>query len=311
MVLVSVIMLISVAFYIVTERKGLGMLQLRLGPNKVGFKGFVQFLADGVKLFTKEMITPFQASEVLYIVGPMACFTCAYSLWVLFPSIFMPMRVVLGLLLFICISSVSVYGVFLTGWSCDSSYSFLGAMRAIAQSVSYEVFLSTCLFCPLVLVGSFELIESRKMPFPSVLLGLEVMLLWLICVLAETNRAPFDFVEGESELVAGYMVEFGGVSFALLALAEYSNMAFMSMLSGCLFFSSFTFSPLVESVFFGSFMVLIMYFMVWVRGVVPRYRYDLLMSLCWKVLLPLCLCLFMVFSSIWVEMDCLIKGFKS
>nr|YP_009727234.1 NADH dehydrogenase subunit 1 [Macridiscus melanaegis]QIA44500.1 NADH dehydrogenase subunit 1 [Macridiscus melanaegis]QUA05888.1 NADH dehydrogenase subunit 1 [Macridiscus melanaegis] len=308
MLLVSVVMLVSVAFYIVTERKGLGMLQLRLGPNKVGFKGFMQFLADGVKLFTKEMIIPTQASEFLYTIGPMICFVCAYSLWVLFPSVYMPMQVVLGMLFFICISSVAVYGVFLVGWSCDSRYGFLGAMRAIAQSVSYEVFLSTCLFCPLVLVGSYELVESRTNSFPNAVLGFEVLVLWLICVLAETNRAPFDFVEGESELVAGYMVEFGGVSFALLALAEYSNMAFMSMLSGSLFFSFMSYKPLIGSLLFGSYMVFIMYFMIWVRGLVPRFRYDLLMELCWKVLLPLCLCLFMVFTSVWLELDCLMSG---
>nr|YP_005267048.1 NADH dehydrogenase subunit 1 [Paratapes textilis]AEH99625.1 NADH dehydrogenase subunit 1 [Paratapes textilis] len=306
MVVVSVLMLVSVAFYIVTERKGLGMLQLRQGPNKVGLKGFVQPVADGVKLFTKEMIFPFGSIKILYVVGPLVCFLCAYILWVLFPSLYSYVPLNLGFLLFLCISSYSVYGVFMVGWSCDSRYGFLGAMRAIAQSISYEVFLSTCLFCPLLLVGSYDLIDCRSAEFPSAILGQEVLLLWVICILAETNRAPFDFVEGESELVAGYMVEFGGVGFALLALAEYSNMVFMSMLTSILFFGWLLEKMVIGSVLFTVFVVFISYFMVWVRGVVPRFRYDLLMSLCWKVLLPLSICVLSVFIGLLVDFDILV-----
>nr|YP_010555851.1 NADH dehydrogenase subunit 1 [Marcia hiantina]UYR95083.1 NADH dehydrogenase subunit 1 [Marcia hiantina] len=303
MIVVSVLMLVSVAFYIVTERKGLGMLQLRQGPNKVGFKGLVQPVADGVKLFTKEMIFPFSSIKLLYILGPVICFICAYIIWVIFPSVFSPIEVSLGFLLFLCVSSFSVYGVFMVGWSCDSRYGFLGAMRAIAQSISYEVFLSTCLFCPLMLVSSYSLMDCRWSEFSSVFLGQEVLTLWVICILAETNRAPFDFVEGESELVAGYMVEFGGVGFALLALAEYSNMTFMSMITGVLFFSFYLSEGILGSVLFSFYMVAISYFMVWVRGVVPRFRYDLLMSLCWKVLLPLSICFLALFTGLFVDFD--------
>nr|YP_010555890.1 NADH dehydrogenase subunit 1 [Tapes conspersus]UYR95122.1 NADH dehydrogenase subunit 1 [Tapes conspersus] len=305
MMVVSMLMLVSVAFYIVTERKGLGMLQLRQGPNKVGFKGLVQPVADGVKLFTKEMIFPFSAIKPLYILGPLVCFICAYALWVLFPSSYSPLYLSLGFLLFLCISSFSVYGVFMVGWSCDSRYGFLGAMRAIAQSISYEVFLSTCLFCPLLLVGSFSLSECRSMSFLSIFLGQEVLLLWIICILAETNRAPFDFVEGESELVAGYMVEFGGVGFAILALAEYSNMTFMSMVTGILFFSFLMDNYFLGSFLFSMYMIFFSYFMVWVRGVLPRFRYDLLMSLCWKVLLPLSICLLSLFMGLFVDFNLL------
>nr|YP_010555864.1 NADH dehydrogenase subunit 1 [Marcia japonica]UYR95096.1 NADH dehydrogenase subunit 1 [Marcia japonica] len=302
-VLVMVLMLVSVAFYIVTERKGLGMLQLRQGPNKVGLKGIIQPIADGVKLFTKEIIFPYSSIKFLYILGPMVCFICAYLLWVLFPCLCSPLEISLGLLLFVCISSFSVYGVFMVGWSCDSRYGFLGAMRAIAQSISYEVFLSTCLFCPLVLVGSYSLIDCRFLSFPSVFLGQEILVLWIICILAETNRAPFDFVEGESELVAGYMVEFGGVGFALLALAEYSNMVFMSMITCILFFSFLLEKQILGSIMFCLYTVLLSYFMVWVRGVVPRFRYDLLMMLCWKVLLPLSICFLILFISLFGDFD--------
>lgn len=229
-------MLVSVAFYIVTERKGLGILQLRQGPNKVGFKGLFQPVADGIKLFTKEIVFPFSANKVLYVLGPMVCFICRYFLWVLFPSEWSCLSLSLGFLFFLCVSSFRVYGVFMVGLSCDSRYGFLGAIRAIAQRVSYEVFMSTCLFCILILVGSYNLTDSRGLEFPIVFLGQEILILWIICVLAETNRAPFDFVEGESELVAGYIVEFGGVGFALLALAEYRNIIFIRMLTGILFF---------------------------------------------------------------------------
>nr|YP_010555877.1 NADH dehydrogenase subunit 1 [Marcia recens]UYR95109.1 NADH dehydrogenase subunit 1 [Marcia recens] len=308
MAMVSILMLVSVAFYIVTERKGLGMVQLRQGPNKVGLKGLIQPVADGVKLFTKEMVFPFYSIKMVFILGPMICFICAYVLWSLFPSMYNSLGLSLGFLYFLCVSSFAVYGVFMVGWSCNSCYGFLGAMRAIAQSISYEVFLSTCLFCPLLLVGSYSLSSCRESEFPSVLLGEEVLILWIICILAETNRAPFDFVEGESELVAGYMVEFGGVGFALLALAEYSNMTFMSMLTGILFFGF-----LLDGSFFGSFlfafyMVGISYFLVWVRGVVPRFRYDLLMSLCWKILLPVSISVLVLFMGALADLD-LFVGF--
>nr|YP_008758080.1 NADH dehydrogenase subunit 1 [Arctica islandica]AGC84105.1 NADH dehydrogenase subunit 1 [Arctica islandica]AGW53604.1 NADH dehydrogenase subunit 1 [Arctica islandica]AGW53616.1 NADH dehydrogenase subunit 1 [Arctica islandica] len=290
--LVMVLMLVSVAFFIVTERKGLGMLQLRQGPNKASFKGALQAIADGVKLFKKEFSFPFSVSKNMYLLGPFLCFFCAYSLWLLFPSYWHSLSFEGGLLFFLCVSCFSVYGVFLVGWVCDSRYAFLGAMRAVAQSVSYEVFLSTSLFCPLLLVGSFDLVSIREFSFSNMLVGLEVLLLWLIAVLAETNRAPFDFVEGESELVAGYNVEYGGVGFALIALAEYSNIMFMSLLVGLLFFSEGMQLKIFGDIIIMFWMVFFSYFMVWVRGVVPRFRYDLLMNLCWVVLLPFSLCIF-------------------
>lgn len=287
-------MLVAVAFFIVTERKGLGMLQIRQGPNKVSVKGILQAVADGVKLFKKEFRYPFSCNKELFLLGPVICFFCAYSLWLLFPSRIGCLNFESGLLFFLCISCFRVYGVFITGWVCDSRYAFLGAMRAVAQRISYEVFLRTALFLPLLLVGRFDFQVAREGYFSSVLLGQEVLLLWLISVLAETNRAPFDFVEGESELVAGYSVEFGGVGFALIALAEYRNIIFMRIITGVLFFGG-----LIGRSFFGSLVIAfwitsLSYFIVWVRGVVPRFRYDLLMRLCWVILLPVSLSLFCV-----------------
>nr|BBA25633.1 NADH dehydrogenase subunit 1 [Ectenagena nautilei] len=292
--IVVIVMMMCVAFYIVVERKGLGMIQLRQGPNKVSFKGILQPIGDGVKLFKKELSFPFSSTRFMFLLGPFLCFFCAYSLWLVFPGSFRYSNFELGLLFFQCISSFSVFGVFLSGWVCDSRYGFLGAMRAVAQSVSYEVFLSTCLYCPLLLIGSFDLMAIREFPLWFFWVGQEIMILWLLATLAETNRAPFDFVESESELVAGYSVEYGGVGFALMALAEYSNMLFMSLLVSVLFFSGMGSIELIGDMIFIFFLLVVSYFMVWVRGALPRFRYDLLMGLCWEILLPLSLCEFMV-----------------
>nr|YP_003162825.1 NADH dehydrogenase subunit 1 [Meretrix meretrix]ACU68431.1 NADH dehydrogenase subunit 1 [Meretrix meretrix] len=293
--LVSVFMMVCVSYYIVTERKGLGMMQRRHGPNKVSFKGILQPIADGVKLFTKEVIVPVATFKTMFFLGPFICFFCAYSLWVLFPNNNPVVEFELGLLFFLCVSSFSVYGVFLVGWICDSRYAFLGAMRAVAQTISYEVFLSTLLFCPLILVGSFDLLELRQFSFVTFFLGQEMVVLWLIAVLAETHRAPFDFVEGESELVSGYSVEYGGTGFALLALAEYSNMMFMSMVTVALYFGWLVPLSWWGDFVFAFILVFFAYFLVWVRGTLPRYRYDLLMKVCWEVFLPLSLCFFVFF----------------
>nr|QCO91545.1 NADH dehydrogenase subunit 1 [Pliocardia ponderosa] len=292
--IVVIVMMVSVAFYIVVERKGLGMIQLRQGPNKVSFKGILQPIGDGVKLFKKEISFPFSSTRFMFLLGPFICFFCAYSLWLIFPGSFRYSNFELGLLFFQCISSFSVFGVFLSGWVCDSRYGFLGAMRAVAQSVSYEVFLSTCLYCPLLLIGSFDLVVIREFPLWFFWVGQEVMILWLVATLAETNRAPFDFVESESELVAGYSVEDGGVGFALMALAEYSNMLFMSLLVSVLFFSGMSGVVLISDMMFVFFLLAVSYFMVGVRGALPRFRYDLLMGLCWEILLPLKLCEFVI-----------------
>nr|YP_010943499.1 NADH dehydrogenase subunit 1 [Mactra alta]WLS55679.1 NADH dehydrogenase subunit 1 [Mactra alta] len=293
-VVVMFLMMISVAFLIVIERKGLGMVQLRQGPNKVGFKGIVQAVADGVKLFKKEVSFPVCLSKVSFALGPVICFFCAYSMYLVFPCSYSEVRFEVGLLFFLCVSSFGVYGVFLVGWLCNSRYAFLGAMRAVAQSISYEVFLSTVLFTSFLFVGSYDVFQGRCNEYLSSFAGFGLLMLWMIAALAETNRAPFDFVEGESELVAGYTVEYGGGGFALLALAEYSNIMVMSMMTVIMFFNSGMSVKFFGDVLFGIWTVLISYVFVWVRGTMPRYRYDLLMDLCWKVLLPLSLSMFVM-----------------
>lgn len=298
-----VYIIICVSFYIVIERKGLGIIQRRQGPNKVSFKGILQPISDGVKLFTKELIFPARAPKMLFFFGPFICFFCAFRAWLLFPSNTPVVEFELGFLFFLCISSFNVYGIFLTGWVCNSRYSFLGAIRAVAQTISYEVFLSSLLFCPLILVGSFNLVEVREFPFLCLCVGFEIIVLWIISVLAETNRAPFDFVEGESELVAGYRVEYGGTGFALLALAEYSNILFISMITSILFFSWVIPISWLGEFVFGVITVFFSYFLIWVRGTVPRYRYDLLIKVCWESFLPVSLCLFM-FSIVLEELVC-------
>ena len=289
-----VIVLVGVAFVIVTERKGLGMVQLRQGPNKVRVKGILQPIADGVKLFKKEFLFLYFSSKVIYMVGPCICFVCAYSMWVLFPARLARHQFELGVLYFLCVSSLSVYGVFLVGWVCDSRYAFLGAMRAVAQTVSYEVVIRLVIFCPLLFIGSFDLSVVNSSGFLGIFFMFEVCVAWVFVMLAETHRTPFDFVEGESELVAGYNVEFGGVGFAVLALSEYSNIFFISFFRGVVFvgirslFSFYLAGEIITVVF----MTVFTYLVICIRGVLPRFRYDLLMKTCWTLLLPLFLGLF-------------------
>lgn len=303
--LVIILIIVGVAFYIVTERKGLGIIQLRQGPNKVRLKGILQPVADGVKLFTKEIGVPYSSSKTIYLLGPFICFFCAYIFWIIYPRNYICPNLEIGLLFFLCVSAFRIYGVFLVGWVCDSRYAFLGAMRAVAQRISYEVFLRTCLFCPILLVGGFNLVIIRDFSFINVFIGQELLLLWIISILAETNRAPFDFVEGESELVAGYNVEFGGVGFALLALAEYRNIVFIRIVTVILFFRRVIWRNLIGDIILRVMLSLVRYFVVWVRGVVPRFRYDLLIKLCWQILLPIRLCIFVFYVCLLVDIEIL------
>nr|UJM44287.1 NADH dehydrogenase subunit 1 [Mytilopsis leucophaeata] len=285
--LVVVISMIGVAFLIVVERKGLGMFQLRQGPNKVGFKGLVQPVADGVKLFTKEMSVPFSGLLSLYLLGPMICFFLSYVVWVVMPTQFWLVRYPLSILFLLCVSSTHVFGTFLVGWTVDSRYAMLGAMRGVAQTISYEVVFSGVVLCPLLFVGTFDFLDVRASSMLMLFFCCEAFLVWIIVLLAELNRAPFDFVEGESELVAGYMVEYGGVGFALIALAEYGNIFFMSMITGAVFLGGVF--GVFGILFLSIWTILISYVIVGVRGSMPRFRYDLLMCFCWQKLLPLVL----------------------
>lgn len=291
-VIVILVIIGAVAFFIVIERKGLGIIQLRQGPNKVGLKAILQPVADGVKLFKKEYNFPHPLNKIRYAAGPMICFSLAYMLYLIFPISFNRVDYELGILFFICVSSLNVYGIVVTGWLCNSRYAFLGAIRAIAQAISYEVYIRTALFSVILFSRSFDFQIIRSIEFWRISCRFFILVLWFISVLAETNRAPFDFVEGESELVAGYITEVGGGGFALLALGEYRNIMFIGIITGVLFFNIGIDIFFWGDVLLGVWTVFFSYVVVWVRARVPRYRYDLLMQRCWKVLLPLRLGLF-------------------
>nr|YP_006576413.1 NADH dehydrogenase subunit 1 [Semele scabra]AEV94307.1 NADH dehydrogenase subunit 1 [Semele scabra] len=291
---VSMIMvLLGVAYFVIIERKGLSVLQRRHGPNKPTLVGLLLPVADGVKLLSKEWVVPVAANQIVFLVGPIFFFF-SYSMWLVYPVSGPVLYFKLSVLYFLCMASVKVFGVIMCGWSSNCQYGLLGAMRAAAQSVSYEVGFSTLLFCPLLYMGSFELFEVRMDGGFYVISCVEVFLMWFVSALAETNRTPFDFVEGESELVSGYMVEYGAFGFTLLVLAEYGSIMFMSVLCVALFLSVGSWVWLFGDGLFLAGAVLVSYLFIVVRGTLPRYRYDKLMDLCWKVVLPLSVGFFML-----------------
>nr|YP_009564284.1 NADH dehydrogenase subunit 1 [Glossaulax reiniana]QAX91768.1 NADH dehydrogenase subunit 1 [Glossaulax reiniana]QHE65845.1 NADH dehydrogenase subunit 1 [Neverita didyma]QID90372.1 NADH dehydrogenase subunit 1 [Glossaulax reiniana] len=286
--LTYVCVLLAVAFFTLLERKGLSYIQIRKGPNKVGVAGLPQPIADAAKLLTKEIAKPTMANYSPYFLAPIFSFILALFLWQLYPSLYSLSYMKWGILFFLCVSSLNVYGTLLAGWASNSKYALLGSLRAIAQTISYEISMALILLFPLFLVGSFSFIEIKEMQeyIWLSLLMLPVSLMWFVTCVAETNRAPFDFAEGESELVSGFNVEYGSAGFALIFLAEYANILIMSLLSALLFFGG------PSAILFESdviFMLKILFFafvFIWVRGSYPRFRYDLLMSLTWKSFLP-------------------------
>nr|YP_010241744.1 NADH dehydrogenase subunit 1 [Strombus pugilis]QTI82432.1 NADH dehydrogenase subunit 1 [Strombus pugilis] len=291
-----VCILLAVAFFTLLERKGLSYIQIRKGPNKVGLAGLPQPIADAAKLLTKEIAKPTMANYSPYFIAPIFSFILALLLWQLYPSSYSLGYFKWGILFFLCVSALNVYGTLLAGWSSNSKYALLGSLRAIAQTISYEVSMALILLFPLFIVGSFSFIEikeSQNLIWLGFLM-LPVSFIWYTTCVAETNRAPFDFAEGESELVSGFNIEYGAAGFALIFLAEYANILVMSLFSALLFFGA-------ENLVFVSndliFMLKVLFFafaFIWVRGSYPRFRYDLLMGLTWKGFLPASLALLMV-----------------
>nr|QCS25056.1 NADH dehydrogenase subunit 1 [Lactiforis takii] len=282
-VMTCLCVLLGVAFYTLLERKVLGYVQIRKGPNKVGLWGIVQPLADAVKLFVKEKLSPHGSNVGLFWFAPAFSFVLAMFLWHLYPSNLSYKVVCWGLMLFFCISALNVYGTMLAGWSSNSKYAFLGALRAAAQTISYEVsMILIILFPALVMITSSW--DEAVLSYPVVFLFFPSMVIWFTSTLAETNRAPFDFAEGESELVSGFNIEYGAGLFALLFLAEYANILMMSVATSVWFFwGSNALVLTVESMIFAA-------MFLFARGAYPRHRYDLLMMLCWKSFLPFSLC---------------------
>nr|DBA44235.1 TPA_asm: NADH dehydrogenase subunit 1 [Cyathermia naticoides] len=300
-----VCILLGLAFFTLLERKGLGYMQVRKGPNKVGVMGLPQPLADAAKLLTKEMSKPEMVNQLPYFVAPVLSLILALMLWQLLPSDSATTVLKLGMLFFLCVSSMNVYGTLLAGWGSNSKYALLGAIRAIAQTISYEVSMALILLFSLFLSLSLDLLKIQD--FQSLVwfsfLLFPMGLVWLVSCVAETNRAPFDFAEGESELVSGFNVEYGSGGFALIFMAEYANILLMSLLTGCLFFGGPYFLGF-SSDFLTCLKILFFCFVfVWIRVTLPRFRYDLLMNLTWKSFLPLSLSGLVVLISIFFMLD--------
>nr|UPX88251.1 NADH dehydrogenase subunit 1 [Sida crystallina] len=290
LLLTAICVLVGVAFFTLFERKLLGYIQLRKGPNKTGFTGILQPFADAIKLFSKEHIKPLHANYSPFFVAPIISFSLALIIWSCIPSYFSIMSFKLSLLFFLACTGLNVYTLLAAGWSSNSKYSLIGALRGVAQTISYEVSLALLLLSPVMIICSFDLAEL--IIFQSSLWFILVMpilgVIWFISCLAETNRTPFDFAEGESELVSGYNTEYAGGGFALIMLAEYTSILFMSMLFVILFFGGGSMNFIFFSV--------VAFTFVWVRGTLPRFRYDKLMELAWKCFLPFSLLHLMLVS---------------
>nr|UZH35960.1 NADH dehydrogenase subunit 1 [Phlugiolopsis punctata] len=278
--------LIGVAFLTLLERKVLGYIQIRKGPNKVGFVGLPQPFADVIKLLTKESTYPLLSNYFLYYFSPIFSLFLVLLVWMVYPFMTVVFSFNLGLLFFLCCTSMGVYTVMIAGWSSNSNYALLGGLRAVAQTISYEVSLALILLSFVFLIDGYCLMNFIKYQnyIWFLFLSFPLMLTWFASCLAETNRTPFDFAEGESELVSGFNVEYSSGGFALIFMAEYASILFMSMLFCVMFMGSDVFSfVFFLKVAFLSFMF------IWVRGTLPRFRYDKLMYLAWKSFLPLSL----------------------
>jgi NADH-quinone oxidoreductase subunit H len=312
--------LACVAYLTLWERKLIGWMHIRLGPNRVGPLGLLQPIADALKLMTKEIIMPSQASRGLYVLGPIMTIMPAMAAWVVIP--FGPevalSNINAGLLLLLAITSLEVYGVILAGWASNSKYAFLAAMRASAQMVSYELAIGFALVSVLLVTGSLNMTQivlgQQEGMFAEMGLNflswnwlplLPVAVVYFISSVAETNRHPFDVVEGESEIVAGHMVEYSGMAFAVFFLAEYANMILLSALAAIMFLGGWD-APIAALdfipgwIWLGIKTFLVVSTFIWLRASFPRYRYDQIMRLGWKIFIPVTL-VWLVVVAVWMQ----------
>ena len=310
----------AVAYLTLWERKFLGWMQVRIGPNRVGPWGLLQPIADALKLLTKEILVPTQASKGLFFIGPVMTIMPAMAAWAVVP--FGPdvalANVNAGLLFVMAITSMEVYGVVIAGWASNSKYSFLGALRASAQMVSYEIAMGFCLVVVLMVTGSMNMtaivVAQGEGMFASQGLNflswnwlplLPIFVVYVISGLAETNRHPFDVVEGEAEIVAGHMVEYSGMSYAMFYLAEYANMWLVSILAAVMFLGGWI-APVAALdwipgwIWLGIKTFAVVSLFIWVRATFPRFRYDQIMRLGWKVFIPVTL-VWLVVVGLWMQ----------
>nr|YP_010321750.1 NADH dehydrogenase subunit 1 [Asiagomphus coreanus]UKO32844.1 NADH dehydrogenase subunit 1 [Asiagomphus coreanus] len=281
-----VCVLVGVAFLTLLERKVLGYIQIRKGPNKVGYCGVVQPFSDAIKLFNKEQTFPMTSNYLPYYMSPIFSLFVSLLVWLIMPFYFGLFNFNLGLLFFLCCTSMGVYTVMIAGWSSNSLYALLGGLRAVAQTISYEVSLALILMSFIFLAGgySLDLFVDYQYLCWFMFISFPLMLIWFASCLAETNRTPFDFAEGESELVSGFNIEYSSGGFALIFMAEYASILFMSMLFVIMFLGGdiYSFMFILKLVF-------VSFMFIWVRGTLPRFRYDKLMYLAWKSFLPVSL----------------------
>jgi NADH-quinone oxidoreductase subunit H len=316
-VLIVAPLMLGVAYLTYFERKVIGFMQQRIGPNRVGPLGLIQPIADGLKLLLKEIIVPSGSSKAVFIIAPMLAIAPALAAWAVIPftDSLVLANIDASLLYILAITSMGVYGIILSGWASNSKYAFLGAMRSAAQMVSYEIAMGFALITVLMVAGSLNLVEivngQSRGQFADIGLGflswnwlplLPMFLVYLISGTAELNRAPFDIAEGESEIVAGFHVEYSGMAFALFFLAEYANMILVAALTSILFLGGWL-SPvgfLPDGILWMfAKMSFVLFLFLWFRATFPRYRYDLLMRLGWKVFLPLCF-FWVIIVGVWM-----------
>jgi len=275
--------IVGVAFLTLLERKVLGYIQIRKGPNKVGFVGVVQPFNDAIKLFSKEQTYPFISNYLIYYFSPIFSLFLSLLSWICIPFIIKLFRFNLGILFFLCCLRIGVYRIILAGWSSNSRYSLLGGLRAVAQTISYEVRLALILLSIIFLIRRFNFLNFFifQINIWFIILCFPLAIVWFCTSLAEVNRTPFDFAEGESELVSGFNVEYRRGSFALIFLAEYSRILFIRIIFSIIFLGG----DIVNFYFFIKLRI-ISYIFIWIRGTIPRFRYDKLINMAWKRFLP-------------------------
>nr|ABR45897.1 NADH dehydrogenase subunit 1 [Chilo suppressalis] len=276
----------GVAFLTLLERKVLGYIQIRKGPNKGGFIGILQPFSDAIKLFTKEQTYPSFSNYLVYYFSPVVSFILSLMIWMLIPYYYNLISFNLGILFFLCCTSMGVYTVMVAGWSSNSNYSLLGGLRAVAQTISYEVSLALILMSSILMIMSFNMMKFMiyQNLIWFIIIMIPLSMCWFSSSLAETNRTPYDFAEGESELVSGFNIEYSSGGFALIFLAEYSSILFMSLLMVLIYMGGYELT-----LGFYLKISLVAFLFIWVRGTLPRYRYDKLMYLAWKMYLPISL----------------------